>query len=431
MDLEKPIQILELFGGIGAPRVALRNLGIPIKSIDYVEIDEKAVRSYNALFADDLEYRTQDVVNWNLKPDVLIHGSPCQDFSIAGHQKGADEGSETRSSLMWETLKIIENFGVWKPRIVVWENVKNVLSKHMRHNFQKYLERMEMLGYSSSYAVLDARDFGLPQKRQRVFTVSILGGPAFDFSKLEKKPMCPLKDFLEPTYKEAYIVKSPSMLKRIGQTDSKSFSGVLRILDPEGAAECVTTKQDRCPNSGVIATDDGRYRLLTEKECWLLQGFSDKDFEAAKAVTPHKEGFKIGALYKQAGNSMPVPILEELFKILLIDSMEAYIVTQPSVLECVGHKGIRRATVIDDCANTVTCRQDRTPAQVLDIGCGQYRYLTERECWRLMGFSDRDFDRAKAVLESKGRMNRDLYKQAGNSMPVPVMQELLRVALDA
>ena len=80
------LQILELFGGIGSPRCALRNLGVPVKAIDYVEIDAKAVRSYNAMFAGELPYKTQDVRGWNLKPDILIHGSPCQDFSIAGHQ---------------------------------------------------------------------------------------------------------------------------------------------------------------------------------------------------------------------------------------------------------------------------------------------------------------------------------------------------------
>lgn len=94
------IKILELFGGIGSPRIALRNLHIPVKSIDYVEIDEKAVRSYNAIFRKDLPYTTQDVKGWDLKPDLLIHGSPCQDISIAGKQKGADVGSGTRSSLM-------------------------------------------------------------------------------------------------------------------------------------------------------------------------------------------------------------------------------------------------------------------------------------------------------------------------------------------
>ena len=118
---EKPVQILELFGGIGSPRCALRNLKIPTKAIDYVEIDEQAVRSYNNMFSEELPYKIQTVVGWNLRPDILIHGSPCQDMSIAGHQgkatvadgrinrgRGADEGSKTRSSLMWETIHIIE-----------------------------------------------------------------------------------------------------------------------------------------------------------------------------------------------------------------------------------------------------------------------------------------------------------------------------------
>ena len=150
------LQILELFGGIGAPRKALINLGIPVKAIDYVEIDEKAVKSYNSIFSKDLEYKTQSVVGYTLKPDILVHGSPCQDFSIAGKQKGADEGSETRSSLMWETINIIKQMGVWKPRVVIWENVKNVLSKHMIHNFNRYLREMESLGYNNSFEILNS-----------------------------------------------------------------------------------------------------------------------------------------------------------------------------------------------------------------------------------------------------------------------------------
>lgn len=114
---QRPVQILELFGGIGSPRCALRNLGIPTKAIDYVEIDEKAVRSYNSMFAEELPYKTQSVVGWNLKPDILIHGSPCQDMSIAGHQgkakaedgrinrgKGADQGRKIQEMLVNETF---------------------------------------------------------------------------------------------------------------------------------------------------------------------------------------------------------------------------------------------------------------------------------------------------------------------------------------
>jgi DNA (cytosine-5)-methyltransferase 1 len=304
------IQILELFGGVGSPRIALRNLGIPVKSIDYVEIDEKAVRSYNAMFADDLKHKTQSVVGWNLKPDILIHGSPCQDFSIAGHQKGADEGSETRSSLMWETLKIIEQMGEWKPRIVIWENVKNVISKHMVHNFNKYLEKMESMGYTNNYETLDARNFGLPQARERVFTISILDGNWFNFNALETKPMMDIDNFLEK------------------------------------------------------------------------------------------------------------------------DVPDGYKVTQPSVLSAIGEKGIRRATVIKDYAFTITTRQDRTPAQVVDMGSGNYRYLTERECWRLQGYSDEDFNRAASVHERKGRYSTALYHQAGNSIPVTIFESLFDVLLE-
>lgn len=436
---EKPIQILELFGGIGAPRAAMRNIGVPVRAIDYVEIDEKAVRSYNSMFQEDLAYKTQDVRGWNLKPDILVHGSPCQDFSIAGHQgeakgegrinhgRGGDAGSETRSSLMWETIRIIDNFGIWKPKVVIWENVRNVLSKHMIHNFNRYLSEMERMGYENAFETLDARDFGLPQKRQRVFTVSILGGPKFDFSKLQKRPTRPLSDFLEEKYELQHLVKSPSMLRSIGQKASPTFNGFIRVLQEGDAVDCITTSQDRCPNSGVIPIGEGKYRLLTELECWRLQGFSDEDFQAAKDANPPRPGCKNGTLYKQAGNSMPVPILEEIFR-----ELKPYIVTQPSILSVIGEKGIRRATVIKDCANTITCRQDRTPAQIVEVLPEiLYRFLTEKECWRLMGFSDEDYERASAALKQRdGKMNRDLYKQAGNSMPVPILEELFTAIME-
>ena len=307
------IQTLELFGGIGAPRCALRNLGVPIKAIDYVEIDEKAVRSYNAMFKNELEYKTQSVVGYNLRPDILIHGSPCQDFSIAGHQKGADEGTETRSSLMWETIDIIKNMGVWKPKYIIWENVKNVLSKHMISNFTRYQNEMSKLGYVSNYAILNAMDFGLPQRRERVFTVSCLDGTFFNFMTLEKKKMRNIKEFLGE-YEERHIVSQPSMINKIGNTDGSFGRGVDIIKD---YCTTITTKQMRCPNSGVINLGDGRYRYLTEQECWRLQGYLDEDYYNALSVHPGVKGKLNGALYKQAGNSIPIPILESIFKQLL------------------------------------------------------------------------------------------------------------------
>ena len=322
------IQILELFGGIGSPRIALRNIGIPVKSIDYVEVDEKAVRSYNAMFESELENKTQSVVGWNLKPDILIHGSPCQDFSIAGKQKGADETSGTRSSLMWETLNIIEQMGVWKPRIVIWENVKNVLSKHMIHNFNKYLKKMSSMGYTNSFEVLNAIDFGLPQKRERVFTISFLDGTYFDFDDLIKTKPLHIKEYLEDTEDEKYIVTQPSMIERIGVKGTQ-FSRETDIIKDYSMA--VTTKQMRYPNSGVIDLGDGRYRYLTELECWRLQGYSDEDFYNASRVHPSRENCLNGALYRQSGNSIPVTIFESIFKKIFYGEVEV-IETQTSML---------------------------------------------------------------------------------------------------
>jgi DNA (cytosine-5)-methyltransferase 1 len=323
------IQILELFGGIGSPRYALRNIGIPVKAIDYVEIDEKAVRSYNAMFAKELGYKTQSVVGWNLKPDILIHGSPCQDFSIAGHQgkataeagrinhgKGAEEGSGTRSSLMWETIHIIEQMGEWKPKYVIWENVKNVLSRYMRVNFERYLSEMERLGYCSNFEILDAREFGLPQARERVFTVSVQGEEKFSFDDLIKTPMRNINEFLLKEVPPVYDVTQPSVLDAIGK------KGIRRATVIEEYAFTITARQDRTP-AQVIDMGQGRYRYLTERECWRLQGYTDADFEAAAAV--HKRiGRYTMALYKQAGNSIPVTIFESIFrKILLGETTES------------------------------------------------------------------------------------------------------------
>lgn len=310
---EKPVQILELFGGIGSPRCALRNLGIPTKAIDYVEIDEKAVRSYNNMFSEELPYKTQSVVGWDLKPDILIHGSPCQDFSIAGHQRGADEGSETRSSLMWETIHIIEQMGQWKPQYIIWENVKNVKSKHMIANFVRYQKELEQMGYTNNYEVLDAREFGLPQARERVFTISCLKGEKFNFDDLIRTPMQDIRDFLEDndSVPEVYDVTQPSVRNVIGQT------GIKRATVIKDYAFTITTRQDRTP-AQVIDCGGGRFRYLTELECWRLQGYTDEDFERAKAV--HKRaGRYYTALYKQAGNSIAVPIFESIFRKIILN----------------------------------------------------------------------------------------------------------------
>lgn len=305
-------KILELFGGIGGPRKGIINLGVNHKAIDYVEIDEKAVRSYNEMF--EHLHKPQSVVGYDLRPDVLFHGSPCQDFSRAGIRLGGDTDDKTRSSLMFETLKIIENMGKWKPRVVIWENVPGVLDRDMFDTFNKYLSMIEELGYINSYKVLNSMDFGIPQNRNRLFVVSTLTG-MFNFELIETRPMRPISEFLETDVHEKYTIKSPSMLKRIEGSGFKSnYGGTLKVI--EDYCWTITTKQDRAPNAGIIDLGNGKHRLLTERECWRLQGFSDEDFDNAELAHPSKENFKNTTLYHQAGNSITVQVCEAIFEAL-------------------------------------------------------------------------------------------------------------------
>ena len=305
------MKIIELFSGIGAPRKALINLNIPFQSIDSVEIDPKAVKSYNALYGEN--HVPTSVVGYNapnVEIDLLIHGSPCQDFSIAGKQAGAEDG--TRSGLMFETIRIIEELGDNKPKVVVWENVKNVLSKKMKPAFNQYLDEMKRLGYTNSYEVLDARDFGIPQARQRLFTVSTLDGKPFNFFSIKRTKARPIQDLLETEVDSKYTITQPSMLKKIKGNEYGAFGA--RLTPIVDYSWTITTKQLRCPNSGIVPISDTQYRLLTERECVRLMGFSDQDFEKLHVTHPGVKGKLNGTLYKQAGNSIVVNVLESLFE---------------------------------------------------------------------------------------------------------------------
>lgn len=311
------IKLLSLYGGIGADIKAARNKGLKVKTIDYVEWKENRVRAYNAM--NPFRYETQDVRTWDLKPDILVHGSPCQDNSAANLND--DKG---RSKLILETIRIIREMGEWRPEVVIWENVKGALFKAKRHIFDEYLQEMEKLGYTNSFEVLNSMDFGIPQKRERVFCVSLLGNYKFDFSKLKKRLLRPIVEFLQDESEfdlEKYIVKIPSMLNRIADLASsedieRNKSKFRYIETIKTHCWTLTERPDRCPGPGVIKTIDGRYRYLTEREYWRLMGFDDSDFDLMLKEFPPKDGCRSATLYALAGNSIVVQVLEAIFEVI-------------------------------------------------------------------------------------------------------------------
>lgn len=353
------IKVLELFAGIGACSKALTNLGIQHEIVDAVEIDKYAVKSFNAIHGTNFE--PQDITTWDkdIEVDLIMHGSPCQDFSVAGKNAGGDKGSGTRSSLMYETLRIVDKL---KPKYVIWENVKNLLSAKHRHNFDAYLETMERFGYTNYYQVLDAKNYGVPQHRERVFTVSILGGGHFKFPEaipLKRK----LKDVLEKDVDEKYYLSEERLnviyeWEKRQKENGRGFR--FEIKNGESVGRAVTTSGDRpcsttyvaiktanttgydlakdgdgvdlaypksttrrgrvghgvsktLPTSDSQGVFDGyRIRKLTPLECWRLMGFDDTDFRKAEKVNSNTQ------LYKQAGNSICVNVLEAILANLLI-----------------------------------------------------------------------------------------------------------------
>ena len=333
------MRVLELFAGIGACSKALKRIGIDVEIVDAVEIDKYAVKSFNAIHG--TEFSISDIKEWDkdLKDiDLITHGSPCQDFSVAGKQAGGDLGSGTRSSLMYETIRIV---GKLRPKYVLWENVKNILSKKHKHNFKAYIETMKVLGYNSYYKVLDAKDYGVPQHRERVYTVSIRKDidTGYEFPEpMELKLR--LKDILEDEVDEKYYLndtqieriktttynvgktriqekdycdtlcardwKDPKCVQ-IGKLDIKGHDCVKRVYSKEGISPTLTDMQGGNRQPKIVT--DLKIRKLTPKECWRLMGFDDEDFEKAQAVPTSNT-----QLYKQAGNSIVVNVLEKIFK---------------------------------------------------------------------------------------------------------------------
>ena len=250
LELEH-IKLLELFGGIGACSEAMKNLGLDFEIADYVEIDKYACASYNAIH--ETNFLPQDIQEWdkNIDVDFIMHGSPCQDFSLAGKQAGGDEGSGTRSSLMYETIRIVEKL---KPKYVLWENVKNVLGKQHKHNFDNYLNRMSELGYTNYYQVLNAKDYGIPQNRERVFTLSILGDGQFEFPPKEELKI-KLKDVLEDSVDEKYYLDD-TQVERIYKSTYNTSRTRIQEKDYSQTLCARDWKDPKCVRVGGIFDDE-------------------------------------------------------------------------------------------------------------------------------------------------------------------------------
>ena len=216
---ERPLRVFEAFAGYGSQSMALRNIGIPYEIVGYSEIDPYAIRAYRAVHGDIKNYGDITKIDWNDVPDfdLLTWSSPCQDFSNAGKQAGGEEGSGTRSSLLWEVKKCL---AIKRPKYSLTENVRALVSQKFLPGFLKYVEYMNSLGYTTFQQVLNAKDYGIPQNRERIFVVSILGDAWFNFPQPFPLKLR-LKDMLEEKVDEKYYLPQDKVDQFIEQLDDE------------------------------------------------------------------------------------------------------------------------------------------------------------------------------------------------------------------
>ena len=390
------IKILELFGGIGACSKALEGLGIEHEIVDAVEIDKYAVKSFNAIH--NTNFEPQDICDWDkdIEVDLIMHGSPCQDFSLAGKQAGGDEGSGTRSSLMYETIRLVEKL---KPKYVIWENVKNLLSKKHKHNFDAYLEKMNELGYVNYYQVLNAKDYGIPQNRERVFTISIRK----DINKLFTFPpkqelKLKLKDMLEDEADEKYYLSD----EQISRIKTSTYIQNQRRIQEKEYCDTLCARDWKDPKCVEVNRKYGVF-----------------DTEKSK--------HQAGSVYDENGLSPTLDTMQGGWRQPCIEIKEA---TKQGYKEAYEGDGVnissrmkhQRGNVQKESIQTLTTSVGNERGVVLnDL---RIRKLTPCECWALMGFDKTDFEKAAKV-----NSNTQLYKQAGNSIVVNVLETILKELL--
>lgn len=248
------MKVLSLFSGIGAFEKALDVLKIPYELVGYCEIDKYASKSYSAIHDVPETMNLGDITKIDEKAlakdiDLITYGFPCQDISLAGKQKGLfnEDGSQTRSGLFFEALRIIEET---QPRVAIAENVKNLTGKKFNAQFQIVLASLEAAGYNNYWQVLNAKDYGIPQNRERVFIVSIrkdIDTGSFKFPEpfpLELR----LKDMLEDEVDEKfYLNKDFSLIQTngnvVGMVNMKGDECIRRIYDVEKEALTLTTME--------------------------------------------------------------------------------------------------------------------------------------------------------------------------------------------
>lgn len=445
------LKLFSLFSGIGGPEKALKRLGIEYDLVGYSEIDKYASRSYSAVHEEPEIKNYWDITKINEKElpdfDFMTWGFPCQDISIAGKQAGIREG--TRSGLYYDGLRILKEK---KPKYSLIENVKALTSKKFADTFESILQDLDEAGYNNYWQVLDAKDYGIPQHRERVFIVSIRKDIDQEFTFPEKEELrLKLKDLLDDEVDEKYYL-SDRMIKTF--SDMTNRNGYIRgkcfkphELDDNRVANTIKTTAGSRPEDNYVKR---KYDEFIDENGYMPEIFNPYNKTEVKDVAKTITG-ECGSTTSSAAHLIRIPEATKKGYAEASDGDGVYInrphqkrgvvqknkiqtiKTTPDVgvvvekkikyeepLEREGWHNMNKIVLNPDGISTTINAQSNNSLQKIKEPSLRIRKLTPLECWRLMGFDDEDFYKAQGA----GISNTQLYKQAGNSIVVNVLEKI-------
>ena len=425
------LRVFEAFAGYGSQSIALRNLGIEHEVVAISEIDKYAIKAYEAIhgpannLGDICKIDPRDIPDH----DLFTYSFPCQDLSVAGKQAGLGKG--TRSGLLYECEKIIE---YCRPKYLLLENVKNLVGKKFKSQFDEWLEYLESLGYTNYWKVLNAKDYGVPQNRDRVFVVSILGDhKPYEFADKIPLDKC-IADILEAEVDEKYYINKPFHLVGKGhqaELDIKGMDCIKRVYGTDKVSPALTTMQGGLREPKILEhkiyqnVKVRKYDVDIDELKKTLKDAKNKSGLTIKDIA-HKLNINKTTVehWFRSDNCFSIPdedIWFDLKKLLDITTDEFDKSIMEFEIKPNEYDMSNRVYHENGMAPTLTASGESGAKKIID-GDFRIRKLTPRECFRLMGMKDDDIDK----IQQAGISNTQQYKMAGNSIVVNVLEAIFK-----